>query len=278
MCTHGYWRTHSVASNPLDLLRAALPSEYEIIAHLNQGAQAAVFDGRYDGNRAAIKVFAPTADQRRVDREVAALQSIDCDYLVKVKASTRITVLGQLLPVIAYEFLDGGDLRALLPPAGPPSQATLHNIAVHVCTAIDALWQNPNRIVHRDIKPANIVRSGARNVLADVGVARHVSLPAITVPGGWAGTPGFMSPEQAMGRRNLTINSDVFSFGVTLYQLASGIHPFNGQQAQIGVVTPLPLAQRRRDLNPDFCRVVDSMMTVVPHRRPTGLTERFRLL
>ena len=267
-----------MATNPLDLLRAALPREYEIVAHLNHGAQAAVFDGRYNGERAAIKVFAPTADQRRVDREVDALRSIDCDYLVKVRANTTISVLGQQLPVIAYEFLDGGDLRTLLPPAAPPSQDRLRDIAVHVCTALDALWQNANRVVHRDIKPANIVRSGARNVLADVGVARHVSLPAITMPGGWAGTPGFMSPEQAMGRRNLTINSDIFSFGVTLYQLATGSHPFNGQQAQIGTVTPRPLSQHRGDLNPEFCRIVDAMMNVIPHRRPTGLTERFRQL
>jgi serine/threonine protein kinase len=270
--------TLGVATNPLDLLRAALPPEYEIVAHLNRGAQAAVFEGRYNGERAAIKVFAPTADQRRVDREVDALQAIDCDYLVKVRGSTTIAVMGERLPVIAYEFLDGGDLRALLPPAARPAQDALREIAVHVSTALDALWRNSNRVVHRDVKPANIVRSGTRYVLADVGVARHVSLPAITMPGGWAGTPGFMSPEQAMGRRNLTINSDVFSFGVTLYQLASGAHPFNGQQVEIGTVTPAPLSQHRPDLDPEFCRIVDAMMNVVPHRRPTGLTDRFRQL
>jgi len=259
--------------NPIDVLRAALPPEFTIVDYITHGGQAAVFDGHYVGQRAAIKVFSPSADQRRVDREIAALQAIDCEYLVKVRGSTTITVHGDRLPVVAYEFLDGGDLRALLPPAPQATFPILRDIAIHVSTAIDVLWAR--RIVHRDIKPANIVRSGVRNVLADVGLARHVDLPALTLLGGWAGTPGFMSPEQALGRRNLTIHSDVFSFGVTLYCLAAGVHPFNGQQGQIGVVASVPLVQRRADLPVAFCQLVDSMLAVVSHRRPTAVTASF---
>lgn len=262
--------------NPLDVLRATLPGEFTIIGFIDGGGQAAVFDGTYGGERVALKVFSPDAEQRRIDREIAALQAIDCDYLVKVRGSTAVTIQGDRLPVVAYEFLDGGDLRALLPPAGRPDFATLQTIGLHVSTAIDALWTR--RVVHRDIKPANIVRSGARNVLADVGLARHIDLPTLTILGGRAGTPGFMSPEQAFGRRNLTINSDLFSFGVTLYLLAAGVHPFNGQQALIGMATPTPLAQHRPDLPAPFCQLVDSTLAIVSHRRPTGVTERFRHL
>jgi eukaryotic-like serine/threonine-protein kinase len=266
--------------HPIDVVRAALPAGYDIVDYVDRGGQASVFDGTYTGQRAAIKVFNPSAEQERVDREIDALRAIDCDYLVEVLANTTITLLGQRVPVIAYEFLEGGDLRALLPPTAParPGQATLRDIGLHVGTAIEALWsgQPGRRIVHRDIKPANIIRSGARNVLVDIGLARHLDLPTITIPGAAAGTRGYMSPEQAMGRRNLTIHSDVFSFGVTLYHLAAGVHPFNGQQAQIGVVTPVPLSRHRPDLTPDLCRLVDSMLAVVPHRRPTALAATFQ--
>ncbi len=70
----------------IDVVRAALPAGYEIIDYLDQGGQGSVFDGRYNGQRAAIKVFNPLAEQERIDREVAALCAIDCDYLVKVRA------------------------------------------------------------------------------------------------------------------------------------------------------------------------------------------------
>lgn len=268
-------------AQPIELVRAALPRDFEIVDYLDHGGQAAVFDGRYRGERAALKIFNPTAEQERVVREIAALRAIDCNYLVKVLGDTTIELIGQRVPVIAYEFLEGGDLRALLSPTLPrPTQQTLRDIGLHVSTAIEALWgaQPGRRIVHRDIKPANIVRSGSRNVLADIGLARHLDLPTITIAGMTAGTPGYMSPEQAMGRRNLTIHSDVFSFGVTLYHLAAGIHPFNGQQTLIGTVVPQPLSRCRPDLALDLCRLVDSMLATVPHRRPTGLSAAFRTM
>ena len=268
--------------NALDLIRAALPAGYEIVDYIDRGGQAAVFDGKYEGRRAAIKIFNPTAEQERVNREIEALRAIDCDYLVKVLDSTIITLQGQAVPVIAYEFLDGGDLRALLPPANntPPALPILRDLGLHVGTAIEALWSaQPNRrIVHRDIKPANIVRAGARFVLADIGLARHLDLPTITMPGLAPGTRGYMSPEQAMGRRNLTIHSDIFSFGVTLYHVACGIHPFNGRQDAIGVMSPIPVASHRADLPPQLCRLVDSMLSVAPHRRPSVLRAAFQVM
>lgn len=263
----------------IDVVRAALPAGYEIIDYLDQGGQGSVFDGRYNGQRAAIKVFNPLAEQERIDREVAALCAIDCDYLVKVRAHTTITILGQAAPVVAYEFLEGGDLRVLMPPAAAdlPTQETLRDIGLHVGIAIESLWSAQlGRIVHRDIKPANIICSGTRSVLVDIGLARHLDLPTITIFGMAVGTLGYMSPEQSVGRRHLTIHSDVFSFGVTLYHLAAGVHPFNGQQAQIGTVTPQPLSLHRPDLAPELCRYVDSMLVTVPHRRPIGLAAVFQ--
>ena len=267
--------------HPIDVVRAALPAGYEIIDYLDRGGQGSVFDGRYNGQRAAIKVFNPSVEQERIDREVAALCAINCDYLVKVRAHTTITILDQAAPVVACEFLEGGDLRALVPPAaaGRPTQARLLDIGLHVGMAIKSLWsaQPGRRIVRRDIKPANIICSGTHNVLVDIGLARHLDLSTLTAFGMAGGTPGYMSPEQSVGRRHLTIHSDVFSFGVTLYYLAAGVHPFNGQQAQIGVVVPQRLSLHRPDLAPELCcRYVDSILVAVPHRRSMGLAAAFR--
>jgi len=205
------------------------------------------------------------------------LQTIDHPNLVKIRTATTVN-LGVDYPLVAYELLHGGDLRKYLDVAAPVlSQREILNIGADVASAIEILWLH--RIVHRDVKPANVVDAGAdRNVLVDVGFCRHIDRSNLTLVGQVAGTPGYMSREQAQGRRNLTIHSDIFSLGVTLYQLASKCHPFQGNQALVGVLKPLPLASHRPDLHPALTQLIDQMLLVVPAQRPSGLAFRLNQL
>jgi eukaryotic-like serine/threonine-protein kinase len=118
-----------------------------------------------------------------------------------------------------------------------------------------------------------VASADGRNVLVDVGIARHLTLTDLTGVGGWAGTPGFMSPEQAVGRRSLTIHSDTFSLGVTLFQLAARRHPFNNAQHFIGRMPPPPLRSARPDLAPTFVNLIHAMMEVRPTRRPNQVAQ-----
>jgi serine/threonine protein kinase len=260
-------------------VRAALPPDYEVSRSLCGGGQGSVFDGRLRGARVAVKIFLPTTDPtrvaRRVAREVAALQSIDCPFLVKVRDACQITFRGQPHELVAYEFLDGPDLSSLLGPgAARPNQSEILRMGHQIGTAVEALWAR--RIVHRDVKPTNIIHAATdRYVLVDLGLARHLDRSAITLPGGNPGTPGYASPEQAMGRQNLTISSDVFSLGLTLYEMAAGVHPFGRNQLAIGRVVPVPLSTRRPDLSGETCRLIDSMIAVPPYRRPAAIGTRF---
>jgi eukaryotic-like serine/threonine-protein kinase len=259
--------------DPLGAIRAAMPADYTIDDHINSGGQGSVFRGSVNGTPAAIKVYSPTSDPRRIERELTALRAIDCPHLVKVLRTTPIDIGGTRHDVIAYELLEGHDLNEHLVAGRRLDAAALARLGLEVGTAIEHLWAK--RIVHRDVKPANIMETATRNVLVDVGLARHLDRSALTMVGAVAGTPGYMSPEQAGGRRNLTNRSDVFSLGLTLYELATGVHPFGRDQRVVGHFPFASVGSLRKDLPTGLCALIDSMLHPVAHRRPDDLSLQF---
>lgn len=261
----------------LQKIQAALPQGYLANDYIDRGGQGSVFRGELNGEPVALKLFAQSPEQRRIDREVELLSRIDLPYLVKLKGYVRVEIDGVELPLIAYEFLNGGDLRQYTPPSTQRlSPNELITLGYHVGSAIEVLWQH--RICHRDIKPGNVVRAAdGRFVLVDVGFARHLDRSNITAPGLRTGTMGYMSPEQARGRAELTIRSDIFALGLTLYELSAS-HPFGRNQFQIGVISPRPLASVRNDLPAPFTQLVDQMICTRLADRPTNVASRFSSL
>jgi serine/threonine protein kinase len=143
---------------------------------------------------------------------------------------------------LVMEFLDGYTLKHRV-AQGPIALDELLEIGIEVCSALDAA--HAKGIIHRDIKPANIflVRKGQAKVL-DFGLAKlvpHREAPGVTAsalptaseqellssPGSAAGTIAYMSPEQTLGE-DLDARSDLFSFGVVLYEMATGALAFYG--------------------------------------------------
>jgi serine/threonine-protein kinase len=260
---------------PLRALRAALPKGYVVEEFLEEGGQGFVCKGKRGETPVAVKVFAPDLDQRRLVRELDALRKIDCPNLVKVVDTTQVELEGGERTVVAYEYLSGGDLRKHLVAGSALSEESLCRIGVSVATAIEALWAE--RIVHRDIKPANIVEaSDGRLVLVDIGLARHTQRSDITVAGRFAGTRGYMSPEQARGRRGLTFKADAFALGVTLYELAAKKHPYAKNQGLIGTSTPRSLKRERPDLSDRLVNLIHQMFRTKPAERPASLADTFR--
>lgn len=261
--------------DPLAELRAALPARFAIDDYIDKGGQGAVFRGSYEGRPAAIKLFAPGSDPRRLEREVALLAGIRNQNLVQLLGHDVVTVQGVTGRLVAYEYHGGGDLRRLLDGALPPvSRETLYGIARALATAVEVLWSK--RIVHRDIKPANIVQAAdGRFVVVDVGLARFLDRSDVTRPGMVAGTRGYMSPEQAMGRRALTMHSDVFAIGITLHELGARAHPFARDQDRICAGTAPPsLAATRPDLPQGFRDLVRLCMSMRPADRPRDIIGR----
>lgn len=234
-----------------------------------------MFVGSVHSKKAAIKLFRPDADDRRLNREIEALSEISCRNLPKVLAFTVIDLSGVSCAVVAYEYFAGGDLLGLLSNSAPMVSArSLFSIGAEVGEALEALWQR--RIVHRDVKPANIVKADdGRYVLVDIGVARHLDLSDLTAAGFACGSPGYMSPEQAQGRKQLTITSDVFSLGVTLYELATKKHPFDRRQHLVGSATVAPISASRTDLPSSFARLVERMLSLRAWERPAKIVREF---
>jgi serine/threonine protein kinase/Tol biopolymer transport system component len=175
---------------------------------------------------------------------------------------------------IAMEFLDGETLKQLM-QEGPIPVDRVIEIAIDVADALEAAHEKG--IIHRDIKPANIfiTKRGGVKVL-DFGLAKMVPLKELAAAGeesylerqqltdglGAAlGTAAYMSPEQALGRQ-VDTRTDLFSFGITLYEMCTGRSPFAGDttgELLISIVQQVPITPAQ--LNPDIpiglARIID---------------------
>ncbi|MEZ6244296.1 MAG: serine/threonine-protein kinase [Phycisphaerales bacterium] len=259
----------------IDHIRPHLSAGLEVEGPLGSaGGQGAVLKGKFNGAPAAIKVFRPETDHRRVDREIELLSNLACPRVVKLLHAETLEIEGESLRVLAYELHTGGDLTRHLANTAPPlTPVELVKIGHEVGIAVEELWKR--KIVHRDIKPANIVEGNDGGcVLVDVGLARHVDRSNITL-GGAPGTRGFRSPEQARGRKSLTIHSDAWSLGVTLFILAAKRHPFGNQDVVNPTTVNMTPLRARGDLDPLLIDTIQQMLSFVPSRRPSNLVERF---
>ncbi|HLU39529.1 MAG TPA: bifunctional serine/threonine-protein kinase/formylglycine-generating enzyme family protein [Planctomycetota bacterium] len=164
-------------------------------------------------------------------------------------------------------------------PAGlPPEFAARGYVATVVdwtAQIADALAHaHAAQVIHRDVKPSNVLlRADGHVVLTDFGLAREADLPSMTRTGDFAGTPYYIAPEQAMAKRvPVDHRADVFSLGVTLYELLTLRRPFDGETAAevlAKIVGKEPLDPQRHDpeLASDLCAIVLKAIDKDPDRR-----------
>jgi eukaryotic-like serine/threonine-protein kinase len=221
--------------NIIDLLPAvtsAVPA--------GRGGQKIVFRIELDGRPFALKFAllsgAFQADIADIDetvlrarRETQIMQECKSPYMVKagpVELGTA-SIAGQNVLYFSEEFINGRSLSEVIGQNGALPTASVVQLGRQMCSAIDELWSLGK--IHRDIKPGNIMQraDGTTHVLLDAGLAFDVAGESISA-GFLVGTMAYFSPEQFdyTNRRVMDFRSDIFSLGVTLYEAATGQHPF----------------------------------------------------
>jgi serine/threonine protein kinase/tetratricopeptide (TPR) repeat protein len=176
----------------------------------------------------------------------------------------------------AMEFVAGEALDHLIRRQGPLDVALALDITSQVAAALGAAWKE--HIVHRDIKPANLMvdfdeNGSVRVKVIDFGLARAASgshsEPDLSTPGTFAGTALFASPEQCSGAK-VDIRSDIYSLGVTLWEMLTARVPFSGTTTEVircHLTAPLPLDQLVNIPEP-VVALLKSMLNKDPAQRP----------
>jgi len=245
-------------------------AHYRITSVLGSGGMGEVYRASDTklGRDVAMKVLpadmASSVDRReRFQREARALAAVDNPHIVTIYSVEEAAGIHFL----TMELVDGQSLDRLIPTRGLPLERMLE-IATAIADALRAAHEKG--IVHRDLKPANVMVTGAGRVkVLDFGLAKVAerangeSLAPTemhTREGVVMGTAPYMSPEQITGDV-VDHRSDVFSFGVVLYEMATGRQPFRGRSpAEIASAilrdTPPAVTDVRGDLPADLARIV----------------------
>ena len=271
---------------------------FELIEAIGAGGMAAVLKARdlELGRIVALKILPPEAarDPESVNRfkqEARAAAKLDHDNVARVYFCGE----DQGLHFIAFEFVEGDNLRVLIDRRGPLTAAECVPYMMQVAAGLNHAAERG--VVHRDIKPSNIlITPDGRAKIVDMGLARYLGSEAVnggvTQSGVTLGTFDYISPEQALDPRRADVRSDIYSLGCTFYHALTGRPPVpEGTAARKLRAHQNDEPLDPRELNPaipdELAAILAHMMAKVPadrYQTPTdliahlkGLAERLKL-
>ena len=254
-------------------------ASYEVMARVARGGMGVVYRARhvYIDKIVALKVLDPALAKRedlieRFRTEAQSLARVEHENVVKV-----IDILEDKgVHFIVMDFAEGTNLRVLVKDNGPMTGDELLSIARQTGEALYAAHREG--ILHRDIKPENLImNSRGRCKLADFGLAGDLRLISEGHEGPLNfGTPAYSAPE-VLRRMVPDKRSDIFSFGATLYYLATGEPPFGQSGAQAIMLRQKQGAElldgQRGDLPPKFTQLIMDCIRYHPKDRPGNFAE-----
>jgi len=277
---------------PLDFLEPARAADhlgclgpFEVTGVIGQGGMGVVLRARDPGLHrfVAVKVLAPvlasnpTARQRFL-REARAAAAVKHQHVVGIHS------IGEAndLPYLVMELVDGISLRRRVEQSGPLPVVDILRIGRQVAAGLAAA--HAQSLIHRDIKPANILleKGTKRALITDFGLAKAIDDVGVTGTSVVAGTPQYMSPEQARG---LTVDnrSDLFSLGCVLYVMSTGRPPFTADSTaaviqQICQESSQPITELRREIPEALVEIIDRLLDKRPDGRIQAASEVASLL
>ncbi|HVY60929.1 MAG TPA: serine/threonine-protein kinase, partial [Planctomycetota bacterium] len=264
---------------------------------LGEGGMGAVYKARQVslGRPVALKVLSPRHAQdrdfvKRFEREARAAAALNHPHVVQpleIGAERGYHYY-------AMEFCEGGSVASRIDAKGRFPEREALEVVKAIAMALG--YAAELNMIHRDIKPDNILftRTGIPK-LADLGLAKERGeSEQLTMTGMILGTPNYMSPEQALGKKDIDVRSDFYALGITLYEMLTGTVPYKGESALIilnmHVNEPLPdprelagglsdgvvallrrmTAKRREDRHPDAAALVADCDALLGGRPPAS--------
>ena len=253
----------------------ALADRYRIERELGAGGMATVYlaqDLRHD-RKVAIKVLrqelAAVIGAERFLAEIKTTANLQHPHILPLfDSGAADSFLFYVMPLVEGESLRDRLNRGKQLPVGDAIR-----IASEVASALD--YAHRHGVIHRDIKPENILLHDGRALVADFGIALAASKAGggrMTQTGMSLGTPNYMSPEQAMGEREIGPESDVYALGAVTYEMLAGEPPFTGPTAQsiiarVMTEEPRPLSTQRKSVPPEVEAAVFTALEKLPADR-----------
>lgn len=272
-------RTPSPAGG--DFIGRTIAGRFHIEALIGEGGMGQVYRARHEqlGRTVCVKVLRPglqsdPAVLKRFEREARSASRLHHPNSIQVLDFG----VDQGAMYLAMEFVDGCTLRDILRDEFPLPEARICHLVAQVLAALAEA--HAAQIVHRDLKPDNIMVSQLREQpdfvkVLDFGIAKILeSDDNLTAADMLCGTPQYMSPEQAGGRK-YDGRADLYSIGVILYQLITGDVPFNGRNplevlSKSQVQAPMPIHEKRpgAQVSPQLTSLVMRALSKDPDGRP----------
>lgn len=252
-------------TDTFDEIPAGLFGEFEILHRIGAGGMGIVYQAQRvsDGAVVALKILrqsrASLIAERRFRLEAEVARQINHPNIVRIqgvgRADDRI--------FLVMDYVDGPSLAELTTETSLSTRRSAQIIR-DVALAIQAAHERG--IIHRDLKPSNILLvDGHKPLITDFGVAKQIdhsdtdpgTLASLTIADQVLGTPAYMSPEQANGRFDVGVATDIYALGVILYSLVIGRPPFVGRNredtfAQVQHADPAPLRTINRGIERDY--------------------------
>jgi len=248
-------------------------ANYEIIEEINRGATTVVYKAR-QASLDRIILLKVLNENLSNEKDIVARFQREAKACARIKHENIVDVFDYGFDngchYIAMEYVEGVDLEQLLKKADVVPLEIIAFIFIEVLKGL--AFGHSKGILHRDIKPANILLSYQGKVkITDFGLAIISDSKAVTIQNTILGTPGYMSPEQINGDK-LDGRTDIFSLGVTLYEMLTNKQAFAGETFSESINNilnkePAKIEKLRPGLPPELVSIVKKMIRKKPARR-----------
>ncbi|MFF4797972.1 protein kinase [Streptomyces sp. NPDC001351] len=254
---------------PLGADEPTVVGPYRLLGRLGSGGMGRVYLGRSAGGRTvAVKIVHPhfALDEEfraRFRREVEAARRVGGAWTAPVLDADP----GAAVPWVATAYAAGPSLAAAVADGGPLPAHSVRALGAGLAEALAAVHELG--LVHRDVKPSNVLLTLDGPLLIDFGIARATDGTAsLTSTGVSIGSPGYMSPEQILGK-GATGAADVFSLGAVLAYAATGEQPFPGDSSAALLYKVVHEEPELGSLSGELREVVEACLVKEPGQRPT---------